>query len=68
VRGDEVSHHQLVRLAHPEAAPALRSGQSAMTVTYLRGPAIAPEGILSPVERVRIVDGESFSVTRTDRS
>lgn len=68
VRGDEVSHHQLVRLAHPDASTALRRGDSAMTVTYLRGPAIAPEGILAPLERTRIVDGESFSVTRTDRS
>ncbi len=38
-----------------------------MTVTYLRGPAIAPEGIVAPLERIRIVDGERFSVTRTDR-
>lgn len=68
VRGEEVGFHQLVRLAHPDAAPALRRDEAAMTVTYLRGPAIAPEGVLSPLERIRIVDGESFSVTRTDRS
>jgi len=38
------------------------------SVTYTRGPAEKPEGILSPGESVKVKEGISFRVNRTGQS
>lgn len=68
VREKEIGHHDLVRLAFPGGSLATVPDTSSLTVTYQRGPAIAAEGILSPLERTLIANGEVFNVTRTDQS
>lgn len=63
--GDEISHAQVVRLAHPSMTAS--PGRS-FTVAYAEGPADATNGILAPLRRTRVTEGESFSVFVTDRS
>lgn len=67
VHADHISHGQLVSLAFPNGGD-LEANRSSLTVSYRGGPHTAPEGILSPVERTPIADGETFVVTRTDKS
>lgn len=67
IHAEQIDHDQLVQLAYPD--PARRGGTgTSMTVAYRGGPSSAPFGLLAPSERTRIADGESFVVTRTDKS
>jgi hypothetical protein len=66
VRGEEIDHSQLVRLAYPEIRQPTTG--SSLTVTYRGGPNGATDGILAPTARTPIADGETFVVTRTDKS
>ena len=66
VRTEQIDHGQLVRLAFPEAEDG--GAKSSLTVTYRGGPYGAAEGILAPRERTTLADGETFVVTRTDKS
>lgn len=66
VQGEEIDHAQLVRLAYPELREP--GTGSSLTVTYRGGPMGATDGILAPGGRTLIADGETFVVTRTDKS
>lgn len=65
IESETVSHAQLVSMAYPGiGTQASRS----LTVTYEGGPVVAPQGLLTPHQRVQIVDGEQFIVARTHAS
>lgn len=65
VRSEDVGFDQVVRLAFGGEEP---THARSMSVTYRRGPATAAEGILSHYQRIPLIDGEEFIVTRTDKS
>ncbi|WP_307088328.1 multiubiquitin domain-containing protein [Sphingomonas faeni] len=65
VRSEDVGFDQVVRLAFGGEEP---THSRSMSVTYRRGPATAAEGILSHYQRIPLIDGEEFIVTRTDKS
>ena len=65
VRADDLSHAQLVKLAFP-ALNALE--RPSLTVSYRGGPHTSPDGVLAPDERTPLADGETFVVTRTNKS
>ncbi|WP_242416535.1 multiubiquitin domain-containing protein [Sphingomonas panni] len=67
LRADHVDHGQLVGMAFPDEPSPGRNGNS-LTVSYRGGPHNAPDGILAPNERTPLADGETFVVTRTDKS
>jgi hypothetical protein len=65
VRKEELSFSEVVILAF-ENPPY---GENTLfTITYRRGPANKPEGILAEGESVKIKDGMIFDVTATDKS
>ena len=63
--GEEIGRTDLARLAFPAMETASRG---ALTVAYDRGPVEAPSGILSSERKTRVLDGQTFSVSRTDKS
>lgn len=63
--GDEIGRYDLSRIAFPTIGTA---GRGALTVAYDRGPLEAPSGILSADRKTRVLDGQTFSVSRTDKS
>ncbi len=63
--GEEIGRTDLARLAFPAMETA---GRGALTVAYDRGPMDAPSGILSSERKTRVLDGQTFSVSRTDKS
>ncbi|MEG8049317.1 hypothetical protein QP178_05315 [Sphingomonas aurantiaca] len=63
--GEEIGRNELARLAFPASETA---GRGALTVAYDRGPLDAPSGILSAERKTRVLDGQTFSVSRTDKS
>ncbi|WP_210358333.1 multiubiquitin domain-containing protein [Sphingomonas beigongshangi] len=63
----ELTFENLVSLAFPGINP-LSTGSRSLTVTYRRGPADRPEGSLVARENVRVLQGEVFNVTATDKS
>jgi hypothetical protein len=65
VRSDDIGFDQVVGLAFAGEEP---SSARSLSVTYRRGPAVAAEGILVPTQRTPILGGETFIVTRTDKS
>lgn len=65
IQSRDVGFEQLVRLAHGGEEPC---DSRSLSVTYRRGPASAAEGILAPRQRTLVADGETFIVTRTDKS
>lgn len=60
-----ISHAQLVSMAFPGIG---NDASRSLTVTYEGGPLVAPQGLLTPHQRVQIVDGEQFIVARTHAS
>lgn len=66
VGADEISHTQLVKLAFPDL-PESQSTRE-LTISYRGGPHTAPDGILAPGERTPLANGETFVVTRTNKS
>ena len=66
IHADHIDHAQLVALAFPDG-DEIRS-TSSMTVSFRGGPHTAPQGILAPAERTPLANGETFVVTRTDKS
>jgi len=63
--GEEIGRTELSRIAFPAIETAGRGG---LTVAYDRGPLEAPSGILSAERKTRVLDGQTFSVSRTDKS
>ncbi len=63
--GEEIGRNELARLAFPAIETA---GRGALTAAYDRGPLEAPSGILSAERKTRVLDGQTFSVSRTDKS
>ncbi len=63
--GEEIGRNELARLAFPAIETA---GRGALTVAYDRGPLEAPSGILSVDRKTRVLEGQTFSVSRTDKS
>lgn len=66
VDGDELSFDQAVSLAYNGNPPQGPGWE--FTVGYRRGPHDKPEGSLTAGHSVKIVDGEIFNVTGTDKS
>ena len=66
VEGDRLSFEEAVSLAY-NGNPPQGSGWE-FTVGYRRGPHEKPEGSLTAGHSVKIVDGEVFNVTGTDKS
>lgn len=63
--GPEIDRATLVRLAFPSMVGPTNS---ALTVAYDNGPANAPAGLLTANRTTRVLDGQSFSVSLTDKS
>lgn len=63
--GEEIGRSDLARLAFPTMETA---GRGALTVAYDRGPSEAPSGILPAERKTRVLEGQTFSVSRTDKS
>ncbi len=63
--GDRISTHDLVRFAFPGAD---RLERSALTVAYDGGPLQAHSGLLAVNASTPITEGQSFSVSLTDKS
>ena len=63
--GEEIDRNALARLAFPGMGTG---GQSALTVAYDRGAAEAPSGLLTAGRTTRVLDGQTFSVSLTDKS
>lgn len=63
--GDEIGRDELARLAFPHVPPA---GGGALTVAYDNGPADAPSGLVAKGRTTRVLHGQTFSVSLTDRS
>jgi hypothetical protein len=66
VEGDRLSFQQAIELAY-DGNPPQGPGWE-FTVGYRRGPREKPEGSLTAGHSVKIVDGEIFNVTGTDKS
>lgn len=63
--GDEIGRDDLARLAFP----GIDGGRgSALTVAYDRGAVEAPSGLLAAGRTTRVLDGQTFSVSLTDKS
>ena len=63
--GQEIGRDELARLAFPGMGA---SPGSALTVAYDHGPAEAPSGLVIPGRTTRVLDGQTFSVSQTDKS
>ena len=63
--GEEIGRNELARLAFPAIETP---GRGALTVAYDRGPLEAPSGILSSERKTRVLEGQTLSVSRTDKS
>jgi len=63
--GEEIGRTELARLAFPGMEG---KAESALTVAYDRGVAEAPSGLLATGRTTRILDGQTFSVSLTDKS
>lgn len=63
--GSDIGRAELVRLAFPAMVGPVGS---ALTVAYDNGPANAPAGLLTAGRTTRVLDGQSFSVSLTDKS
>jgi hypothetical protein len=63
--GEEIGRTDLARMAFPAMDSASRG---ALTIAYDRGPVDAPSGILGSERKTRVLDGQTFSVSRTDKS
>lgn len=62
----EISYLEVVQLAYPGAD--LSNEQITYTVKYRRGRGDKPEGSLVDGKSVKVKDGMTFDVTKTDRS
>lgn len=62
----EISYVEVVQLAYPGAD--LGNEQITYTVKYRRGMGNKPEGSLVDGKSVKVKDGMTFDVTKTDRS
>lgn len=63
---EEISYVEVVQLAYPGAE--LSNEQITYTVKYRRGMGNKPEGSLVDGKSVKVKDGMTFDVTKTDRS
>lgn len=63
--GDEIGRNELARLAFPGIDTGTRG---ALTVAYDRGAVEAPSGLLAAGRTTRVLDGQTFSVSLTDKS
>jgi hypothetical protein len=63
--GDEIGTRELARLAFPE-----QDGRSyaALTVAYEGGPLVAESGLMTGRTTTPVAEGQSFSVSLTDKS
>lgn len=63
--GDEIGTKDLARLAFPE-----QEGRSyaALTVAYEGGPLVAESGLMTGRTTTPVAEGQSFSVSLTDKS
>ncbi len=61
----EIGRGELMALAFPGAANV---DPGALTIAYDHGPSTAPSGLLAPDRPVRVLHGQTFSVTLTDKS
>lgn len=63
--GDEIGTKELARLAFPE-----QEGRSyaALTVAYEGGPLVAESGLMTGRTTTPVAEGQSFSVSLTDKS
>lgn len=63
--GDEIGTKDLARLAFPE-----QQGRSyaALTVAYEGGPLVAESGLMTGRTTTPVAEGQSFSVSLTDKS
>lgn len=63
--GDEIGTKDLARLAFPE-----QEGRSyaALTVAYEGGPLVAESGLMTGRTMTPVTEGQSFSVSLTDKS
>jgi hypothetical protein len=62
--GDQIGRTELVRLAFPD----LSGTNGAVTVAYDHGPLDAPTGLLGGDRTTRVLQGQTFSVSCTDKS
>lgn len=63
--GNEIRRSELVKLAFPESR---NDHGSALTVAYDYGPSSAPSGLIATDSPVRVLDGQTFNVSLTDKS
>lgn len=63
--GEEIGRDELARLAFPGVGP---STGGSLTVAYDHGPAEAPSGLIVPGRTTRVLEGQTFSVSQTDKS
>lgn len=63
--GEEIGRNELARLAFPNIGTG---GQSSLTVAYDHGAAEAPSGLLTAGRTTRVLEGQTFSVSLTDKS
>lgn len=63
--GEEIGRGELALLAFPHVGAV---GPSALTIAYDHGPSEAPCGLLAAGRQTRILDGQTFSVSLTDKS
>lgn len=63
--GDEIGTKELAQLAFPE-----QDGRAyaALTVAYERGPLVAESGLMTGRTTTPVAEGQSFSVSLTDKS
>ncbi|WP_206240477.1 multiubiquitin domain-containing protein [Novosphingobium terrae] len=60
----DIDFEDLVRLAYPDLTPD--TGRM-FTVSYRHGPMDRPVGLLAPRQRMRLTNGATYNVTRTDK-
>ena len=64
-KNEYITYAQVVTLAYPDYP---QHPEITYSVTYTRGSAEKPEGILNPGESVKVKEGMSFRVNRTGQS
>lgn len=63
--GGEIGRAELASLAFPGTGPSVGSS---LTVAYDHGPLEAPAGLIVPGRTTKVLDGQTFSVSQTDKS